>query len=149
MRPEMREAALLEQILVVPEPLERLNYLVSRASRGEELPLEDRNEIFEVKGCQSRVWVVPDRRHVGPGEHGDGTLFFRSASDAPVVAALAQTLCEIYNGSSAAEIVSYQPTFFEEAGIVPLLTENRKTGLALIDAAITGYAEAHCKSSLE
>lgn len=105
---------------------------------GEKLPPLDKSfytEEWKVKGCQSQVWLVPERN----GE----TLEFRGDSDAMIVKGLIAVVLMIYGGKTAAQIKEVDiDGIFTRLGLHEHLSPSRRNGLESMIAKIRQYAEA-------
>ncbi len=90
---------------------------------GRELsPLKEKGEEHLVRGCQSRVYLVP---------RWDGrALHFATESDALISAGLAHLLTAVYSGETPETILKHPPTYLKELGILSSLSPGRANGLA-------------------
>ncbi len=104
---------------------------------GEKLsPLEDKwhTEEWKVKGCQSQVWLVPQKEN--------NCLHFTGDSDAMIVKGLIAIVLLIYNDKSPTEIKSIAVAdIFAKLGLSEHLTPSRRNGLEAMIAKICHYAE--------
>ena len=98
--------------------------------------LDDKHKVEDniVKGCQSRVWLVPSFE--------DGLVKFAADSDAAIVRGIVSILLEIYSGSTPDEILSFKPDFIDELGLRQHLSMSRANGLNSMVKKITIYAIA-------
>ena len=133
MSPESRESRIVAEWSVIPDVYERFSVLVGRMPPGEFVATEE-ERVAEalVEGCQSPLWVVAEAR--------DGRFLFRSFSDAPVVAALATLFCEVYSGSTAAEVAAFEPGFLDALNLTMHLTPNRREGMRRVVARVRELA---------
>ncbi len=101
---------------------DRYRYLIDI---GRALPHMDaalKTEKSLVRGCTSRVWLVP---HV----NNDGILTFEADSDAHIVRGLVAILFAAYNGRKLSEISSIDiDAMFKEIGLDQHLSANRRSG---------------------
>ncbi|KAB1063996.1 SufE family protein [Salibacter halophilus] len=105
---------------------------------GKELePLEEDKKVEEnlVKGCQSRVWLIP--------EDENGVLRFKADSDALISKGIIGLLLKILSGHKAEEISSAELYALDEIGLKEHLSPNRANGLANMVKKIKMYALAH------
>ncbi len=93
---------------------------------------EQRDEKYQVKGCQSQVWLIP--------EFKDGHVYFLADSDAVLVKGIIALLVNVYSGSTPDEILNNKPDFLKEVGITEHLSMNRTNGLASMMKQIQMYA---------
>ncbi len=133
MSPEARQNAIIEEWLVIPDVYERFSVLVGRVPPAELVAgVEERRAEDLVEGCQSQLWVRAEQR--------DGRYYFRSFSEAPVVAALATLFCEVYSGSTAEEVAAFEPGFLEALNLTMHLTPNRREGMRRVVARMRALA---------
>ncbi|MEQ8394547.1 SufE family protein [Thalassobaculum sp.] len=114
--------------------MERYQYLIDLGRKLPEFPEEYRRDEFKLKGCQSQVWLV--------GEKRDGRLVFHAISDAAIVSGIIAVLLRVYSNRTPAEIVATEPSFIAEIGLDAHLSPTRKNGLGAMLTAIKGRAQA-------
>lgn len=131
-----KQAALVEEITLIPDPYERLGYIVERGKKADSLPDDLHIDNFKIKGCMSQLWVVP--------EFKDGRCFFRSDSDSAIVKGIAELLCTFYSDASPDDILENNAEFLGEVGITQHLSPNRRNGLSRIVESIHRFAKS-CK----
>lgn len=91
---------------------------------GKKLPKLDaayKNEDFQVKGCQSTMYLRSFLEN--------DKVFFEVDSDALISLGLASLLIYIYSGKTAETILKCPPTCLENIGISSSLSPNRANGL--------------------
>jgi cysteine desulfuration protein SufE len=128
-----KQRALIEELSIVDDRHERLSLVVERARRAPSLPPADKHDVTRVPGCLSPVWLV--------GAHRDGLVRLRADAESPMVKALVVLMVELYDGATPAEIVTTEPTFFDELGLTRDLSPTRRNGLASVRARIKAIAE--------
>lgn len=128
---------LIDDLLFIPDVQERLSILVSRAKST--LPESEKTEDQLVRGCVSRVWLVPEIR--------DGRCYFRYDADSPMVKGLVGLLCEVYQGGLASEVASEEPIIWERLGFTKQITPTRLNGLAAVRSVIRKVAENPASSA--
>ncbi|MEM0896211.1 MAG: SufE family protein [Verrucomicrobiota bacterium] len=133
MTPAEREAQLIDELSFLPDSFERMTHLVENDKRRPGLPEEEKLEERLVSGCQSRVWITAS------GE--DGIWQFRSDSDAPIVRALAATLCQIFSGADSNAIAAFEPTFLDRLQLRGQLTPTRQHGFTRVIETIREIAK--------
>ena len=114
--------------------MERYQYLIDLGRKLPEFPEEYRRDEFKLKGCQSQVWLV--------GEKRDGRLVFHAISDAAIVSGIIAVLLRVYSNRTPGEIVATEPDFIAEIGLDAHLSPTRKNGLGAMLTAIKGRAQA-------
>ena len=105
---------------------------------GEKLPVfneQFRTEEWKVKGCQSQVWLVPQKQ-------SDGHLQFMGDSDAMIVKGLIFIVLTIYNNALPQEIKNLNiEEIFTKLGLREHLSPSRRNGLESMINKIRYYAE--------
>ena len=131
---QQKQDALIEEITLIPDPYERLGYIVDRGKQAEG-PTEDlRIENFKIEGCMSQLWVVPAFKQ--------GLCFFRSESDSAIVKGIAALLCQFYSDATPEAILATDAEFLAEVGITQHLSPNRRNGLSRIVESIQRFARS-------
>ena len=87
---------------------------------------------FEIKGCQSKVWLKPNLKNCKVNLIAD--------SDAILVKGIIGLLIEVYSDSTPEEILKTPPEFLQKIGITEHLSMNRSNGLAAMVKQIQMYA---------
>lgn len=98
-------------------------------------PLEDRfrTEEWKVRGCQSQVWLVPEKK--------DGRLFFKGDSDAAIVKGIISIVLTIFSGKTPEEILQVDvDSLFGRLGLQEHLSPSRRNGLGAMTEKIRYYA---------
>lgn len=101
---------------------DRYKYIIDL---GKELPVLEaayKTDDFIVRGCQSKVWLVPQR---------DGELItFMADSDAFIVKGLLAVVLAAYNNKTAPEIQQFDiEAYFDELNLLKHLSATRGNGL--------------------
>ena len=127
-----KQAALIEEITLIPDAYERLGYIVERGKKAEGLPENLRIDSFKIEGCMSQLWIVPAFK--------DNLCTFRSDSDSAIVKGIAELLCSFYSNASPEAIVANNAEFLGKVGITQHLSPNRRNGLSRIVESIQRFA---------
>jgi TatD DNase family protein len=130
-----KQRRLVAEFSAIENRRERLAAVMERA-RGA-APEGLRTEGNRVALCQTPVWVA--------GDFSGGRLTLRSDADSALVRGLVGLLCELYDGGTAAEALSVEPTLFDELGIAPELSPTRRTGLAGVRRRVVALAEGELR----
>lgn len=134
-----QQTRLIETLASLPDPQERLAWLVENARQRPMMDAALRIDAHRVEGCLARLWLVAQFR--------DGCCHYVSESDSLIVKAVAGLLCEFYSNRTPSEIIAHPPEFLSRLGITQHLTANRRTGLSRVWDNIRDYASAHCPAS--
>ncbi len=129
-----KQSALVEELTLIPDPMERLGYLVDRGKKATGLEEDLKTDTFKIEGCMSQLWLVP--------AFEGGKCRYRSESDSAIVKGIASLLCEFYSGHAPEEIVDHDAAFLAEAGITQHLSPNRRNGLSRITENIQRFARS-------
>lgn len=112
---------------------ERYKYIIEL---GKELaPIDDtlRNDTYLVRGCQSKVWLIPDER--------EGKLFFEADSDAFIVKGLLGVVLAAFNGKTPQEVLAFDiDAYFGQLDLLQHLSSTRGNGLKAMVARIRDKA---------
>jgi cysteine desulfuration protein SufE len=112
--------------------MDRYQYLIDLGRRLPEFPDELRTEENRIRGCQSQVWFVADKK--------DGRLEFRAVSDAAIVSGLIALLLRLYSGRYPQDILDTPPDFVAALQLESHLSPTRSNGLASMLQAIRRFA---------
>jgi len=118
----------------MPDPQQRLTWMVERSRTRVPVSVDLRTEDRRVPGCAARLWLV--------GGVQNGLCSFACDSDSAILKAVAGLLCELYDALSAEEVVASEPTFLGDCGLLVHFTENRKRTIAKVREAIRAFAAA-------
>jgi cysteine desulfuration protein SufE len=126
-----KQRSLIEDLNLIPDPQERLSLLMVRSGIST-LAADEKSDAYLVRGCVSSVWVTATPK-------GD-TLEFRCDAESPMVKGLVSLLCELYSGATPEEILSVEPTIWEECGFLKMLSPTRLNGLSAVRERIRQLA---------
>lgn len=103
---------------------------------GKLSPLDDKfhTDEWKVQGCQSQVWLIPNKQ--------DDKIFFIGDSDALIVKGLIAIVLMIYNHKSPSEIKAIAvEDIFAKLGLSDHLSPSRRNGLLSMTEKIKYYAD--------
>ena len=112
--------------------MDRYQYLIDLGRRLPEFPEELRTEENRIRGCQSQVWFVADKK--------DGRLEFRAISDAAIVSGLIALLLRLYSGRYPQDILDTPQDFVTALQLESHLSPTRSNGLSSMLQAIRRFA---------
>ncbi|HRB00805.1 MAG TPA: SufE family protein [Ignavibacteria bacterium] len=116
-----REESIIEDFSLFEDWMMKYEYIIEL---GKNLPMIDekfKNESYEVKGCQSKVWLNAEMK--------DGLLYFKADSDAVITKGIISLLIKVLSGNKPADIVNADMNFINEIGLKEHLSPNRANGL--------------------
>ncbi len=122
--PAARQAALIENYAIIPDPQERLSAVISRRTTLPSIPEAERREEDLVHGCQSQVWIT--------GRLEEGRCRLAMEAQSAMVRGLVAILCEIYDNATPTEIEAVEPELFDALGFSRQLTPTRLNGIAAV-----------------
>jgi cysteine desulfuration protein SufE len=112
--------------------MDRYQYLIDLGRRLPDFPDELRTEENRIRGCQSQVWFVAEKK-------GD-RLEFRAISDAAIVSGLIALLLRLYSGRYPQDILDTPPVFVTALQLESHLSPTRSNGLSSMLQAIRRFA---------
>src|SRR5210317_544134 len=134
MASEVRAAQqeIIEEFSLFEDWMDRYQYIIDLGRRLPEFPDELRTEENRIRGCQSQVWFVADKK--------DGRLEFRAISDAAIVSGLIALLLRLYSGRYPQDILDTPPDFVTALQLESHLSPTRSNGLSSMLQAIRRFA---------
>jgi cysteine desulfuration protein SufE len=123
---------IIEEFGLFDDWMDRYQYLIDLGRRLPEFPDELRTDEHRIRGCQSQVWFVPEKR--------DGRLYFQAISDAAIVSGLIALLLRLYSGREPRDILDTPADFVEALELQSHLSPTRSNGLSSMLKAIRGFA---------
>lgn len=113
---------------------DKYRYIIEIGEQLPELPDYCRTDEWKVKGCQSQVWLFPQKK-------SDGTLFFKGYSDAIIVRGLVGIVLAIYNNKTPQTIIDTDiDGIFSALGLHEHLSPSRRNGLEAMIEKVKHYA---------
>ena len=115
--------------------MEKYKFLLDQGKNSPLFPEEYREESFKVSGCQAQVWLVPYIKN--------NLMYFYADSDAFISKGMITILCDIYGGSTAAEIDKTSIDLLDDLKLNILLTPGRRNGVYSMLLKIREHAASH------
>lgn len=126
---------ILEEFSVYEDWMDKYTYLIELGNELEDLNPKEKNDKNLIKGCQSRVWLVAEKK--------DDKIFFRGESDAVIVKGLIALLLRVVSGRTPREIMDNKLHFIDDLGLKQHLSPTRSNGLLAMVKQIRLYAVAY------
>jgi len=123
---------IIDEFSLFEDWMDRYQYLIDLGRRLPPFPDELRTEENRIRGCQSQVWFVPEKK--------DGRLYFQAISDAAIVSGLIAVLLRLYSGRDPRDILDTPPDFVEALQLQSHLSPTRSNGLSAMLDAIRKFA---------
>jgi cysteine desulfuration protein SufE len=128
-----------EEFSIYEDWMDKYSYLIELGNDLPELDAKLKNDQYVIKGCQSRVWLIPEMK--------DGRLYFQGESDAVIVKGLVALLLRVVSGHTPDEIIESDLHFVDDIGLKQHLSPTRSNGLVAMIKQIKLYAVAYKKIS--
>ena len=131
------QAQIAEEFSIFEDWMDKYTYLIEL---GNNLPPMDpsfKTDEYLIKGCQSRVWLVPEMK--------DGKLWFTGESDAVIVKGLVALVLRVASGRTPVELMESNFHFIDDIGLRQHLSPARSNGLLSMVKQIRLYAVAYNK----
>jgi cysteine desulfuration protein SufE len=109
-------------------------YIMELGQKLPEFPAQARTEVNEVKGCQSKVWMLAEER--------DGMVFFEADSNTAITKGLVSLLIRIFSGQRADDILKADLYFMKSIGMERFIGTQRSNGFAAMIKQMKLYALA-------
>ncbi len=117
-----REKEIEEEFLLFDDWMGRYEYLIEMGKALPQMAPEYKTDEFKIRGCQSQVWIKPERK--------DGLIHFDGDSDALITKGLVALLVRVLDGQPAAAVADAELAFLDRIGMTEHLSPTRKNGLA-------------------
>lgn len=128
-----------EEFSIYEDWMDKYSYLIELGNDLPELDAKQKNDQYVIKGCQSRVWLIPELK--------DGKIYFQGESDAVIVKGLVALLLRVVSGHTPDEIIESELHFVDDIGLKQHLSPTRSNGLVAMIKQIKLYAVAYKKIS--
>jgi len=130
---------IIEEFSVYEDWMDKYSYLIELGNDLKDLDPKDKTDTYLIKGCQSRVWLVP--------EFIDGKIIFHGESDAVIVKGLVALLLRVVSNRTPLEIMNNELHFIDAIGLKQHLSPTRSNGLLAMIKQIKLYAVAYNRIS--
>jgi len=134
---EETQQEIIEEFAIYEDWMDKYGYLIELGNNLQELPAAEKTDEHLIKGCQSRVWLVPELK--------DGKIYFRGESDAVIVKGLVALLLRVATGRTPRELLDNEMHFIDDLGLKQHLSPTRSNGLLAMVKQIRLYAVAYNK----
>lgn len=128
-----------DEFSIYEDWMDKYSYLIELGNDLPELPAKLKNDQYVIKGCQSRVWLIPELK--------EGRIYFQGESDAVIVKGLVALLLRVVSGHTPDEILESDLHFVDDIGLKQHLSPTRSNGLVAMIKQIKLYAVAYKKIS--
>ncbi|MDX9881004.1 MAG: SufE family protein [Prolixibacteraceae bacterium] len=135
MEMEKIQQEIIEEFSVYEDWMDKYSYLIELGNSLQNIDPKNKNDQHLIKGCQSRVWLVP--------EFCDGKIYFQGESDAVIVKGLVALLLRVVSGRTPKELMNAELHFIDAIGLKQHLSPTRSNGLLAMIKQIKLYAVAY------
>ncbi|MDH3747054.1 MAG: SufE family protein [Gammaproteobacteria bacterium] len=129
---DVAQQQLIEEFQFFDDWVDRYQYLIDLGRRLPKFPEEYRIDSNKIRGCQSQVWFVADKK--------GGRLEFQAISDAAIVSGLIAVLLRIYSDKRPQDILNTTADFVTRLKLENHLSPTRSNGLHAMLSAIRNFA---------
>ncbi|MFN8276192.1 MAG: SufE family protein [Chitinophagales bacterium] len=131
---EVEQEAIVEEMGLFEDAMDRYEYIIDQGKLLEPMNEAYKTDDFQVRGCQSKVWLRAFR-------DGD-VLFFEADSNTAITKGIVALLLRVLNHRTPQEILDARLDFIEKTGLRELLSSQRSNGLSAMILKIRHYASA-------
>lgn len=130
-----RQEELIEEFSIFEDWMEKYEYIIDLGKDVDGVNEDDKLEDYLVRGCQSRVWLIP--------AFEEGKLHFKADSDAIITKGIVGMVVRVLNDSTPKEILDEELFFVDKIGLKEHLSPTRSNGLVSMIKKIKMYALAY------
>lgn len=130
-----RENEIIDEFSMYEDWMDRYQYLIELGQELESLKEEEKNDETLIRGCQSQVWIVSEKR--------EGKIYFRGESDAIIVKGIVAMLMKVVSGCTIEEVRGCDFSFVEEIGLREHLSPTRSNGVVAMIERIKRLANSN------
>ena len=130
---------IIDEFSVYEDWMDKYAYLIELGNDLKNLDPKEKIDQYLIKGCQSRVWLIPD--------FVDGKIIFRGESDAVIVKGLVALLLRVVSNQTPQDIMNNDLHFVDAIGLKQHLSPTRSNGLLSMIKQIKLYAVAYNRIS--
>lgn len=110
-------------------------YIMELGQKLEPIQESDRAEANEVKGCQSKVWLVATSEN--------DKIYFKADSNTAITKGLVSLLIRIFSGQTPTDILNADLYFMKKIGMERFIGTQRSNGFAAMIKQMKIYALAY------
>ena len=130
-----RQDELIEEFSMFDDWMEKYEYIIDMGKDVEGIAESFKTEDNLVRGCQSRVWLVPSQE--------ENRLHFEADSDAIITKGIVGMVVRVLSDSTPEEILNADLYFVDRIGLKEHLSPTRSNGLVSMIKKIKTYALAY------
>ncbi|HNX56348.1 MAG TPA: SufE family protein [Prolixibacteraceae bacterium] len=130
---------IIDEFSVYEDWMDKYSYLIELGNDLKDLDPKEKTDQYLIKGCQSRVWLIP--------AFVDGKIVFRGESDAVIVKGMVALLLRVVSNQTPKDIMGTDLHFVDVIGLKQHLSPTRSNGLLAMIKQIKLYAVAYNRIS--
>jgi len=123
---------LVEELLALETPEDRLSWLMERTPLHTPLPPDERDSSRKVPGCLSGLWLKAEIR--------EDLCYFSAFSESELVHGVTSFVCDLYSARTPNDIIAVGDSLIQELRLDGLLSTTRKRALSSTAAFIAASA---------
>ncbi len=113
---------LIDAFELLEDQTDKYNYIIELGASLPPFPTDCYNDIYIIKGCQSKVWLV--------SRVSNGQVHYLADSESVLVKGLAAIMVRVLGGQKPQDILGADLSFIEKIGLSSMLSMNRANGFA-------------------
>ncbi|MCB0479964.1 MAG: SufE family protein [Flavobacteriales bacterium] len=130
-----RQNELIEEFSMFDDWMEKYEYIIDLGKEVTGIADDLKTDDYLVKGCQSRVWLIPSNK--------SGRVYFDADSDAIITRGLVGMVTRVLSDATPKEILESDLFFVDKIGLKEHLSPTRSNGLVSMIKKIKTYALAY------
>ncbi len=134
MKIKEKEEEIISEFEMFDDWMDKYNYIIEIGKSLPGLDEENKQDKYLIKGCQARVWLVP--------EFKNGEVVFSADSDALITKGIVALLIRVLSRQPPEDIVNADLEFIDRIGLKEHLSQTRSNGLLNMIKQMKLYALA-------
>ncbi|MCS7018194.1 MAG: SufE family protein [Cytophagales bacterium] len=130
---------IIDEFALFDNKEDKYSYIIELGKKLPPYPEDCKTDDFQIKGCQSKVWIKPEQKN--------DCIIFYGDSDSVFVKGIVSLLLRVLSGQPAQEIATADLYFLDRIGLKQMLSMNRANGLASMIKQIKLYGIAYTSNS--
>ena len=135
-----RQDELIKEFSMFDDWMEKYEYIIDLGKEVKGIPEDIKSEDYLVRGCQSRVWLIPSKE--------EEKLHFQADSDAIITKGIVGMVVRVLSDATADEILKSDLYFVDKIGLKEHLSPTRSNGLVSMIKKIKTYALAYSAKAI-
>jgi cysteine desulfuration protein SufE len=132
---EETENEIVEEFELFTDWMGKYEHIIELGNSVPKIDEKYKDEIHEIKGCQSKVWLHSELQN--------GNIIYTADSDAIITKGLVGMVVRVFTGHTPDEIVQANLSFIDKIGLHEHLSPTRSNGLNAMIKQIKLDAQAH------